>query len=227
MKRSQINSVILKMENLLNNQKFYLPEWASWAPEQWSNKKNIEEIVENKLGWDITDFGLGNYEKQGFALFTIRNGNVNQRDKYPKTYAEKLLMMFEGQDMCTHYHINKTEDIINRGGNDLIIRVWNGLKKGDMLDSPVTISLDGIRHKVDAGSEIRLKPGQSITITPYLYHRFSVPKTGGSVLIGEVSSCNDDDNDNIFFDKVGRFPSIEEDEPPYRLLCTEYSSYIG
>ena len=34
--------------------------------------------------------------------------------------------------------------------------------------------------------------------------------------------CNDDENDNRFYEKLGRFPEVEEDEPPYRLVCTEY-----
>ena len=42
------------------------------------------------------------------------------------------------------------------------------------------------------------------------------------MLVGEVSSCNDDVADNRFFEPIGRFPAVEEDEPPYRLLCTEY-----
>ena len=33
---------------------------------------------------------------------------------------------------------------------------------------------------------------------------------------------NDDNTDNRFYEPLGRFPEIEEDEPPYRLLCTEY-----
>ena len=36
------------------------------------------------------------------------------------------------------------------------------------------------------------------------------------------SQCNDDETDNRFYEKVGRFPEIEEDEAPYRLLCNEY-----
>ena len=56
----------------------------------------------------------------------------------------------------------------------------------------------------------------------YMFHDFVVPETGGSVLLGEVSMCNDDDNDNFFYERMGRFPTIEEDEPAYRLLCTEY-----
>ena len=42
------------------------------------------------------------------------------------------------------------------------------------------------------------------------------------MLLGEVSQCNDDNTDNRFYEQLGRFPAIEEDEPPYRLLCNEY-----
>ena len=56
-------------------------------------------------------------------------------------------------------------------------------------------------------------------IIPY---DFSVEEGSGPVLLGEVSQCNDDNTDNRFNPPVGRFPVIEEDEPPYRLLCNEY-----
>ena len=69
---------------------------------------------------------------------------------------------------------------------------------------------------------MRLAPGQSITITPLLYHDVTVEPGGGPVLLGEVSQCNDDNTDNRFNPPAGRFPAIEEDEPPYRLLCNEY-----
>ena len=82
--------------------------------------------------------------------------------------------------------------------------------------------LDGCKRIVPAGTQLRLTPGQSISITPYLYHDFEVEKGSGPVLLGEVSQCNDDLNDNRFNPPVGRFPAIEEDELPYRLLCTEY-----
>ena len=73
-----------------------------------------------------------------------------------------------------------------------------------------------------AGTQIALKPGESITIQQYLYHDFTVEKGTGAVLLGEVSMCNDDEKDNRFYEPVGRFPTIEEDEPAYRLLCNEY-----
>ena len=203
--------------------RFAVPEFAQWDIDTWKKKgEECKEIKDNKLGWDITDFGLGDFDKVGFALFTIRNGNIQIPDKYPKPYAEKLLMMYEGQSAAMHYHWNKMEDIINRGGNDLYLKVYNGDADGNKLETDVEVHVDGCCYRVPAGTSVLLKPGQSLTIYPYMYHEFHVPNTGGFVLIGEVSMCNDDDNDNYFYESVGRFPEIEEDEKPYRLLCNEY-----
>ncbi len=223
MKRSRINQVIKDMENLLRQEGFKLPPFAFWTPGDWELAScEYDEIRDNKLGWDITDYGLEKFDEVGFALFTIRNGNQQMPDKYPKVYAEKVLMLYEGQYSPLHYHVNKSEDIINRGGNDVYITVYNGTKDMRKLDSDVMIHSDGRRYLVPAGSRIRLTPGESITITPYLFHDFIMPKTGGPVLLGEVSQCNDDEKDNYFYDPIGRFPKVEEDEAPYRLLCTEY-----
>ena len=89
-------------------------------------------------------------------------------------------------------------------------------------ESDVTVYTDGRKYTVPAGTQIRLTPGESIYIRQYLYHDFEVEPGTGDVLLGEVSQCNDDANDNRFNPPVGRFPAIEEDEPPYRLLCNEY-----
>ena len=88
--------------------------------------------------------------------------------------------------------------------------------------SPRHRHTDGRTYVVPAGTQIRLTPSESIHITQRLYHDFSVEPGTGDVLLGEVSQCNDDNTDNRFNPPVGRFPAIEEDEPPYRLLCNEY-----
>ncbi|MEE1085887.1 MAG: D-lyxose/D-mannose family sugar isomerase [Schaedlerella sp.] len=223
MKRSRINQVIKDMEDLIREHGFEIPPFAKWTSEDWKNiGHEYDEIRENCLGWDITDYGLDNFDKVGFALLTIRNGNQKMSEKYPKTYAEKLLMLYEDQTAPMHYHWNKMEDIINRGGNDIYITVYNGAEDKTMLDTDVTVYKDGKVEVVPAGTKVRLTPGESITIPPYMYHDFIVPKTGGAVLLGEVSMCNDDENDNCFYEPIGRFPQIEEDEPAYRLLCNEY-----
>lgn len=225
MKRSKINKVVQDMEALINKHSFSLPPFAAWNSADWEKAGHeYDEIRDNALGWDITDFGLGRFDEVGFSLFTIRNGNQKLCDKYPKPYAEKLLMLYEGQKAPMHFHWSKMEDIINRGGNDVYISVYNANKDGDLLDTDVEVSTDGKKSVVPAGTKIRLTPGESITITQYMYHDFSVPETGGSVLLGEVSMCNDDENDNRFYEPIGRFPEIDEDEPAYRLLCNEYPS---
>ena len=175
------------------------------------------------LGWDITDYGLGRFAEVGFSLITLRNGNYHMRDKYPKTYAEKLLYLDEGQYAPMHFHWSKMEDIINRAGGNVLIRVYNS-NEDESIDrvSDVTVHVDGREYVVSAGTQVRLTPGQSITVTPLLYHDFTVEAGGGPVLLGEVSQCNDDNADNRFEPPMGRFPTIEEDDPPYRLLCNEY-----
>ncbi|GKX27630.1 hypothetical protein SH1V18_01100 [Vallitalea longa] len=222
MKRSKINKVIKDMENLIEKKQFMLPPFAKWTSEDWKIKEHeYDEIRDNKLGWDITDFGLGDFEKIGFSLITLRNGNHNNK-RYNKTYAEKLLMLYPNQSAPMHYHWSKMEDIINRGGNDVYITVYNGAEDGRRLDTDVQVSTDGKMRTVPAGTKVLLKPGESITITQYMYHDFYVPNEGGPVLLGEVSMCNDDDKDNRFYEPIGRFPEIEEDVLPYRLLCNEY-----
>jgi D-lyxose ketol-isomerase len=223
MKRSEINAVIREMEELIGGLDYYLPPFCSWTPDEWKTKNHeYDEIRDNMLGWDITDFGFGDFNKCGFGLITIRNGNQHN-PKYTKPYAEKLIFMRDDMYSPMHFHDFKSEDIINRGGGVLKIQVYMDDGQGGLSDKDVEVHSDGRRYTVPAGTKVTLNPGESITIYPHLYHEFyGVPGTG-SILIGEVSQCNDDEFDNFFYDKrVGRFPAIEEDEPPYRLLCNEY-----
>ncbi|MBQ7564335.1 MAG: D-lyxose/D-mannose family sugar isomerase [Lachnospiraceae bacterium] len=223
MKRSEINAVIKKFEALLEEYRFALPPYLSFTPEEWRTKGHeYDEIRDNKLGWDVTDYGEGHFDTLGLALITIRNGNVKMPDKYKKPYAEKIMMCDSGQISPMHFHWNKMEDIINRGGNDIVFKFYNANKDTEEFeDTDVLIMKDGRQYRLPAGSEAVLKPGESFTLYPYLYHEFIIPE-GGPALIGEVSMCNDDDTDNRFKEPLGRFPTIEEDEPAYRLLCTEY-----
>lgn len=224
MKRSEINAALREMEEMLGKYRVSLPQFCGFTPEDWRGKGHeYDEVRDNMLGWDITDYGLGKFDEVGFSLITLRNGNLRMRDKYAKTYAEKLLYLREGQYAPMHFHWSKMEDIINRAGGVVLIRVFRSLPDESIdRESPVTVHVDGCAHTVPAGTQVRLCPGQSITITPLLYHDFTVEAGGGPVLLGEVSQCNDDNADNRFEPPMGRFPAIEEDEPPYRLLCNEY-----
>jgi len=226
MKRSEINEALREMEAFIQAYRFALPPFCHFTPEQWKEKgRDYDEVRDNMLGWDITDYGLGTFGKVGFSLITIRNGNLALADTYPKTYAEKLLYLREEQTAPMHFHWRKMEDIINRGGGNVLIQVYNSTENEQLDETePVTISMDGRTLTVPAGTQIRLAPGESVSIPAYLYHDFAVETGSGPVLLGEVSQCNDDNTDNRFLKPLGRFPGIEEDEPPYRLLCNEYPS---
>jgi len=224
MKRSQINAALKELESMCVKHGFVLPPFCNFSPEDWADKgHDYDEIRDNMLGWDITDYGQGDFDRIGFSLITLRNGNLKMAGKYPKTYAEKLLYLREGQYSPMHFHWSKMEDIINRGGGNVLIRVYNSLPD-ESIDylKDVPVYMDGRAFTVPAGTQLRLCPGESITVQPYMYHDFNVEQGTGPVLLGEVSQCNDDSNDNRFEPPMGRFPAIEEDEPPYRLLCSEH-----
>ena len=189
-----------------------------------SKGEEAREIVENQLGWDITDFGSGRFDTVGLFLFTVRNGSQEEmRAKRGKLYCEKLMVVGVDQVTPMHFHWNKVEDIINRGGGKLDIQLYNANDEEGLADTAVVASLDGVKRQVKAGDVVRLAPGESITLTPRLYHEFWGAED--RVLVGEVSLVNDDQNDNRFHKTVGRFPAMEEDEEPLHLLTTDYPKY--
>lgn len=224
MKRSVINAKIKEALLFFEEMNFKLPPWGYWAPEQWKeHKASCDEIFSNGLGWDLTDFGSGDYEKSGLLLFTIRNGNPIL-DKKP--YAEKIMVVGEDQLTPMHFHWSKMEDIINRGGGNLMLQLYPSNEEGEFADHPFEVSLDGIKKKFHPGELVKLKPGESITLYQGLYHKFWGEAGQGKVLVGEVSAVNDDHTDNRFKDKMGRFPDIEEDELPAFLLVGDYVNHV-
>jgi len=226
MLRSQINHLLMDAAGYFEHQAVRLPPFAFWSPDDWAVKSSeVEEIVVCRLGWDVTDFGLGDFYRYGLLLFTIRNGNPNAG--YRKSYAEKLMIAEAGQEHQMHYHARKMEDIINRAGGKLAIRVFNADAENGLENSPVNLSVDGVSRQVQAGEVLLLEPGESITLPPRCFHKFWAEEK--RVLLGEVSMVNDDETDNIFYQPfgTGRFPQIEEDELPLYPLCTEYNRFWG
>ena len=133
MKRSEINKIIVDALAFADKMNFLLPPFARWTPEEWAkvaHDPEYDEIRDNMLGWDITDFGSGDYHKIGLLMFTIRNGNYGM-DKYTKPYAEKMLITEENQVTPYHFHRMKMEDIINRGGADLVVKLYNADENED------------------------------------------------------------------------------------------------
>ena len=224
MKRSEINQILKNAKAFMDEKQFHLPPWASWSGDDWKkNKEDAAEIVENMLGWDITDFGSGDFYKRGLFLFTIRNGKFNV-DKKP--YAEKIMIVEENQETPMHFHWNKMEDIINRGGGNLVIELFNSTEDKKFDKMPVRFKTDGVSRSVEAGGKVILTPGESICLEQGMYHRFYGEAGKGKVLVGEVSMVNDDNSDNCFYESIGRFPVIEEDEEPIHLLVSDYKNYV-
>jgi D-lyxose ketol-isomerase len=124
-----------------------------------------------------------------------------------------------------HFHWHKTEDIINRGGGQLALQLYNSTEDEDLAPTDVNINRDGIKHTIKAGETVLLNPGESITLPTLLYHQFW--GVNSPVLVGEVSLVNDDKTDNRFHESVGRFPKIEEDEPPLHLLVNDYEQWVN
>lgn len=226
MRRSEINAHLREAIALLEKANFHLPPWAFWSPGDWAQAGHeADEIRDRMLGWDLTDFGSGEFSRCGLVLFTLRNGPVaDEGGPNVKNYCEKIMVIQAGQIAPTHFHWQKMEDIINRSGGRLVLELFSADRATEQIDegSDVTVSVDGVRRTVAPGGKVVLSPGESICLTPYLYHRFYAEKGSGAVLAGEVSRVNDDEHDNRFLEPLPRFPELEEDEPPLHLLCTEY-----
>jgi D-lyxose ketol-isomerase len=226
MKRSEINAILRDADAFIRSHGFHLPPFAYWSPEAWRGKgAAAQEIIKRGLGWDITDFGSGQFGECGLFLFTLRNGAPeNLKTGMGKVYAEKIMVVDVDQVTPYHFHWQKTEDIIVRGGGQLVVELYNATADEDLADTPVTVMVDGEQVTVAAGGKVVLSPGESITLEPYCYHQFW--GEGGRVLVGEVSTVNDDKTDNRFHRSGGRFPTIEEDEEPSYLLVGDYETYV-
>ena len=206
MKRSEINKLINFSLNYFKKNKFYLPEWSEWKLNRWKKNKILaKKICKLQLGWDITDFGGKNFLKEGLILFSLRNGSKNSKKSIQ--YAEKILLMFAGQKIPYHFHKLKKEDIINKYGGKLEMRFYKNNKKN------VEINVDQKKRILECKKKIEIAIGQSVYIPPNLIHSFSVSKKNKApLIIGEVSSINDDNNDNFFPNQNMRFSKIVEDE---------------
>ena len=220
MKRSEINQAIKFAKEMMEKFSWTLPHWGYWSNEDYQNKTNLKKYLnKHQMGWDVTDFGKGNFNEQGITLFCVRNGI--QGDANDKPYAEKLLFMQEGQEIPFHSHKIKLEDIINRGGGDLAIEFLEVDEKDQELSNKISVLVDGEKILLDPHEPLILKKGQSVTVERNIFHKFYAVKGSGMVMAGEVSQVNDDNNDNYFLEPVGRFSEIQEDELPLHPLWNE------
>ena len=226
MKRSRINQIMRAADELIRRHGFVLPPFAYWTPEEFRARKDAGAIVETRMGWDITDYGQGRFDAMGLFLFTLRNGRLADLQRGGgMCYAEKLLISRQDQLSPMHTHVIKAEDIINRGGATLVVELYGSDDGGKFAgDRGGVVRCDGIGRRYAPGEKLRLAPGESVTLMPGDWHAFW--GEGGDVLIGEVSTVNDDLTDNIFREPIGRFAEIEEDEAPWHLLVSDYDRWL-
>jgi len=225
MKRSEINSAIRYAIKTLEDNHLRLPAFAYWSMEKWKEHGHkLDNIKAVCLGWDVTDFGTGDFDRVGSVLFTVRNGSLLD-PSVGTPYAEKIIFQRHEseQEIPFHFHKMKTEDIINRGGGVLMLELFNSTPGGGLdTKKPITVKMDGIMCNLPAGAIVEIKKGCSITLHPRLHHRFWAKKGAGDLVVGEVSSINDDNVDNVFLKVPKRFSEIEEDEAALFPLCGEY-----
>ena len=230
MKRSDVNAIIEDADALIRRHGFTLPPFAYWTPEEFQARVadgSARRIADARMGWDITDYGKGRYDEMGLFLFTLRNGQLADLERgRGMVYAEKLLITKEGQLSPMHSHIIKSEDIINRGGATLVVELFGADADGNFDGGKGgTVLCDGLERPFAPGEKLRLAPGESVTLNPGDWHAFW--GEGGTVLVGEVSTVNDDVTDNLFREPIGRFAEIEEDVEPLHLLVSDYDSWFG
>jgi D-lyxose ketol-isomerase len=229
MKRSEVNEIIRESDKFIRSFGYVMPPFAYWSPEEMKARTATDSkaILQARLGWDITDYGQGKFDELGLFLFTTRNGNQEDLKKGGgMLYAEKIMISREKQLSPMHRHIVKAEDIINRGGGTLVLELFNSNPDGNVDEkTDVEVATDGRIVRQKAGGLLKLQPGESVTLLPGNWHAFW--GEGGDVLIGEVSTVNDDLTDNIFREPIGRFSSIEEDEAPLHLLVSDYDKWLA
>jgi D-lyxose ketol-isomerase len=166
--------------------------------------------------WDITDFGLGDFDRHGLTLINLAAESE---------YCEKLMYARRGQTTPCHTHARKKEDIVCRAG-ELVLSLSaarppaGGDLRKPVSTAPVIVSINGLQTTLDTGRRLVLPPGHRVTLIPGIWHAFW--PASDECIIGEVSTANDDVNDNLFLDPaIGRFPGIDEDEPAAVRLLSE------
>jgi D-lyxose ketol-isomerase len=226
-KRSDINRIMGEADEMIRSFGFVLPPFAYWTPSEFKARNDARRIVDARMGWDITDYGRGEFDRMGLFLFTLRNGSLADLERgRGMVYAEKLLISRQDQLSPMHTHVIKSEDIINRGGATLAVKLYGSDNDGGFArDRGGAVRCDGIDRPFAPGEILKLAPGESVTLMPGDWHAFW--GEGGDVLIGEVSTVNDDVTDNVFVEPIGRFAEIEEDEAPMHLLVSDYDRWLG
>jgi D-lyxose ketol-isomerase len=212
-KRSFIDSRIVATAALCDKHGVKLPPFAFWSEEQYrDDPAAAQRIAEGGLGWNVSEFRPGGFAAEGLVVFTSRMGDWRQlATGCGRLYGEKLLVAEDGQRTPHHYHIVKTEDILNRGGARFVVELFKVDHAGTPLKERFRVLKDVKTLDIGPGDRVSLEPGESIVLEPFVAHAFWAE--GGTTLGGEVSLVNDDATDNYFLPPLAPLTPIEEDQP--------------
>ena len=197
MRRSEINRIIQEGMAFFDRMHFALPPFARFRQEDWEARRaDCRELFDLGLGWDVTGFGLGEFERFGLLLFTLRNGRAGSQE-YPKPYAEKIMMVRENQVTLRHFHWRKREDIINRGGGNLVLELFRADPAASKLaGGPFEIRVDGMVRRMRSGERLVLTPGERVCVEGIHAHRFCWEPGAVKLLVGEEAAGNGCDTDS-------------------------------
>jgi D-lyxose ketol-isomerase len=227
MKRSFIEQRIETMLAACERHGARLPPFALWSDAEYrEDPAAARRIAERGLGWNIVEFQPGHFARDGLSAFTLRMGDWHGlQTGRGKLYAEKALFADDGQRTPFHYHIVKTEDIINRGGARFVIELCKVDRSGAKLRDRFRVVKDVKSLELGPGDQVRLEPGESLTLEPFVAHAFWAE--GGPTLAGEVSLANDDGADNYFLPPLKPFAPIEEDKPRRYVTVRDHARLVG
>jgi D-lyxose ketol-isomerase len=211
MKRSFVDASIDKMLEMCARHGVILPPFALWSEAQYrDDPAAARRILDSGLGWNIVEFEPGEFARAGLSVFTIRMGDWRQLQQgRGRLYAEKALFAEDGQRTPHHYHIVKTEDVVNRGGARFVVELFKVDRAGAPLKERFRALKDVKVLDLEPGAKVVLEPGESLTLDPFVAHAFWAE--GGATLAGEVSLSNDDRADNLFLPPLAAPAPIEED----------------
>ena len=222
MKRSTVNAAMRHATATFARFATVPPPWATRSPAEWTaHPEQARFCAEHGMGWIISDFGSGDFARRGIILLVTRNGILGRPGE--RVYAEKLIVMRDGQEAPFHYHRTKIEDMVVRGGGALGIDLVDVDRAGQPIKAPVRVLVDGAARTVAARAPVVLQPGESLTLPPLQAHRFYAVPGSGDVLAGEISEINDDLTDNYFLEPFSAAP-MEEDEPPFYPLWRDLTA---
>ncbi len=226
MKRSFIDARIEAMLALCQRYGVALPPFALWGDEDHRRHREASRLIaERGLGWNVVEFKPGAFASDGLTIFTLRMGDWRDLEMgRGRLYAEKAIMSDDGQRAPHHYHVVKTEDVVNRGGARFVVELFKVDASGAPTKERFRALKDVSTLDLGPGDQVRLEPGESLTLEPYVAHAFWAE--GGTALAGEISLANDDATDNYFVPPLAPFAPIEEDRPRRFVTVRDYPALV-